>query len=158
MQSNMHKTLFILFALGLLIAASSVRANAKTAAAIIPKPAKMEVKIGAFPLAPGTQIFVLSDDCGARWVGEYLSKLVSPAVGDPVPTHINPNAVVYPGAILLSLQAPHTLGPEGYELAVTPYNVRIEATEAAGLFYGVQTLRQLLPAEIGSHAFGEEAR
>jgi hexosaminidase len=38
-----------------------------------------------------------------------------------------------------------TLGPEGYELEATPEFVKISAPEPAGIFYGVQTLRQLLP-------------
>ncbi|HVX67992.1 MAG TPA: beta-N-acetylhexosaminidase, partial [Bryobacteraceae bacterium] len=38
------------------------------------------------------------------------------------------------------------LGEEGYELTVRPAGVRITAREDAGLFYGGQTLRQLLPA------------
>ncbi|MGD1103824.1 MAG: beta-N-acetylhexosaminidase [Terriglobia bacterium] len=152
MQTNLHKTLFFLFAISLLITVSGVGADGNTAPAIIPRPVHMEVERGTFPLAPRTKIFVLSDDSGARWVGEYLAKLVSGALGSPVPAHINPNAVRDHGAIFLVLQAPHTLGPEGYELTVTPYNVRIEAEKATGLFYGVQTLRQMLPPEIESHA------
>jgi hexosaminidase len=152
MQSNPDKTLFICFALNLLITAFTARANANAAPAIIPKPAHMEAKRGAYHLDPRTQIFVLSDDAGARWVGEYLSKLVSTALGSPIRTHINSNAIVDHGAIFLELQASQTLGPEGYELNVTPYKIRIEAAKAAGLFYAVQTLRQMLPPEIESHA------
>lgn len=139
-------------AVNLLIAVSGHGAAGNKAPAIIPKPAHMQVKHGTFPLTPGTKILVLSDDGGARWVGEYLSKFVSGALGSPVPAHIHPNAIRDHGAVFLSLQATHTLGPEGYELTVTPYNVSIDAAKAAGLFYGVQTLRQMLPPEIESHA------
>jgi hexosaminidase len=40
------------------------------------------------------------------------------------------------------------LGPEGYTLDVSGAGVRLRAAEPAGLFYAVQTLRQLLPPEI----------
>ena len=41
-----------------------------------------------------------------------------------------------------------SLGPEGYTLTASADGVTIRAPEAAGLFYGVQTLRQLLPAVV----------
>lgn len=40
------------------------------------------------------------------------------------------------------------LGTEGYSLQVTAKGVLIQANQAAGLFYGIQTLFQLLPKEI----------
>jgi len=38
--------------------------------------------------------------------------------------------------------------PEGYQLIVSPNTIRIKANAANGFFYGLQTLYQLLPAEI----------
>jgi len=56
------------------------------------------------------------------------------------------------GAIQLTLNAtPNAeIGDEGYTLNVTNGGVKINANKAAGLFYGVQTLLQLLPPEIES--------
>lgn len=39
---------------------------------------------------------------------------------------------------------------EGYKLNVSPTTIRVEASSASGFFYSMQTLRQLLPAEINS--------
>jgi hexosaminidase len=53
------------------------------------------------------------------------------------------------GAILLTTnKAKADLGAEGYELAIAPKSVIIRAPEAAGLFYGSQTLLEMLPPEI----------
>jgi len=43
-----------------------------------------------------------------------------------------------------------TLGDEGYDLSVAAAGITIKANKPAGLFYGVQTLLQLLPKEIES--------
>lgn len=45
------------------------------------------------------------------------------------------------------------IGKEGYELKVSKEQVSIKANQPAGLFYGVQTLLQLLPKEIESNTF-----
>jgi hexosaminidase len=47
--------------------------------------------------------------------------------------------------IAFVLTGDSSLGTEGYELTVTEQGVRIGAASPAGLFYGAQTLRQLLP-------------
>ena len=53
--------------------------------------------------------------------------------------------------INLQLQPDLDLGREGYALTITPESISIRAPERAGVFYGIQTLRQLLsppPAEL----------
>ena len=53
-------------------------------------------------------------------------------------------------AIQLQIVNNATLGAEGYELQVNAKGVAIKANKSAGLFYGIQTLLQLLPKEIES--------
>jgi len=125
--------------------------NTAAPPAIIPKPARMEVRQGFFVFGPSTTVVLEPGDSGTRWVGEYLCTLLSNSVGRTVPLHTAAGGGTR-NAIRLSLSAPATLGPEGYEVIVSPQTIRISAGTAAGLFYGVQTLRQMLPPEIESPA------
>jgi hexosaminidase len=50
--------------------------------------------------------------------------------------------------LILNQQTDPLIGKEGYHLSVKANSVTLRANEAAGLFYGVQSLIQLLPAAI----------
>lgn len=50
-----------------------------------------------------------------------------------------------------------SLGPEGYKVTVSEQVVDISATDGAGLFYAVETIRQLLPPELEKEAITELA-
>ena len=122
----------------------------KSAAAIgvIPKPARVEIQSGAFELGPATRIDLETSSRDPHWVGEYLSGLLSKALGHSIPVHISDGAAPHHNAIIFSLKGPAALGPEGYELNVSRDAIHISAPKVAGLFYAVQTLRQMLPAQI----------
>jgi hexosaminidase len=97
-------------------------------------------------LAPDTRIMV---DAAARDTGEYLAGQLRPSTGYAFAIETNDTASPVPRAILLTTRdASRALGEEGYELTVASDSVVIRAPASAGLFYGVQSLLQLLPAEI----------
>ncbi|MFR9780538.1 family 20 glycosylhydrolase [Micromonospora sp. MS34] len=68
-----------------------------------------------------------------------------------------PDGAATAGGAPGSGDAAEELGDEGYRLDVTATEVRLTAPAAAGLFHGVQTLRQLLPAAI-EHTTPVDAR
>jgi hexosaminidase len=113
--------------------------------AVIPLPKKMECQEGAFRLQPKTSILV---DPASQGAGEYLAGWLRKATRYRLDIISSTRPRSTRGALVLTTKnAKPALGSEGYELAVTPDSVMIRASGQAGLFYGVQTLLQLLPPE-----------
>jgi hexosaminidase len=114
---------------------------------IIPLPVAITTTGDMFILSDTTRIYVDpgSDELAA--IGGYLAGWLGAA--DFVTTPDQPQA----GAIRLTTTgADPALGDEGYVLAVAADGVTIAANQPAGAFYGVQTLRQLLPVALESGA------
>ena len=115
--------------------------------AIIPEPQKIEMHAGSFTLNPETRVYV---DSASGGTAAFLTKPLRRSTGFPfaIDEASIPGASITNGILLTTANAKTNLGPEGYELIATPDSVVIRAPSQAGLFYGVQTLLQLLPPEI----------
>lgn len=115
---------------------------------VIPAPAEVKANPKAdFRLTPFTQIRTQPHSKDATRIGHYLARTLRPATGYPLPV-VPARRQHLPGiSLLLGKAAPRT-GTEGYQLDVARSGVTIRANTPAGLFAGVQTLRQLLPADI----------
>jgi hexosaminidase len=114
--------------------------------AIIPMPQKMERRSGIFELTPDTHI--AADSVSAQ-TARFLAARVRKATGFPLDM-ISAKSGGSGNILLTTRDAETNLGPEGYSLTVTPDSVVVRAPTQAGLFYGVQTLFQLLPPDIFS--------
>ncbi|HET6644656.1 MAG TPA: beta-N-acetylhexosaminidase [Fimbriimonadales bacterium] len=108
---------------------------------IIPMPAHLSVGDGAFTINAQTRIVA---EGNARGLGMRLREYLG-ATGYKLPIATQPhgNAITIRFAKELA-----QLGEEGYTLTVNPKGVTIAASAPAGAFYGIQTLRQLLPTSI----------
>lgn len=118
---------------------------------VIPRPVSVEVREGSFALRPQTEILVEPECPELRGVGQWLADFLRRATGFRLPV-VSPRDRDAAGlAIVLRLASAETaLGEEGYRLTVAADSVTICAHRPAGVFYGAQTLRQLLPPEIES--------
>ncbi len=110
---------------------------------IVPAPVEATADPAAdFALTPRT---VITAGAGAEQVAQYLGELLRPATGYALP--VQPDSQGQP-AIALDLGQDARVGAEGYRLRVARQGVTLQANTAAGLFRGVQSLRQLFPSAI----------
>ena len=130
--------------------ASATLAVASPMGNLIPLPVSAVPAEGSFVLSADTAICVDPGADQVQAIGQYLADRLAPATGFSLPV-LPASGSPARGTILLTVQgAPVTLGDEGYQLTISPEQVRIVARQPAGLFHGVQTLRQLLPPAIES--------
>ena len=111
---------------------------------IIPMPAELQQQEGNFTLKNGATFYASTPE--AKKVAEFFIKKLQ------VPTGYTFNLAEGEGkdGITLTLDATLSLNEEGYQMTVAPGQVKITAKAANGQFYGMQTLLQLLPAEVES--------
>jgi hexosaminidase len=106
---------------------------------VIPKPVSSNATGQTFLITERTSIVA---DEASRQVATYLAESLKTATG----LSLNVGSeTAEEGTIVLSLQGGSSkLGDEGYELNIDEKQVKITANKPAGLFYGVQTLRQMI--------------
>jgi hexosaminidase len=109
---------------------------------VLPVPASAVASGTTFTLTEGAPVVANSD--AAAPIGDYLSRLLGHG------SAVHRGASRPSGGIALMVDPAAPEGSEAYQLDVDPDGVTIRARTAVGLFWGVQTLRQLLPAGAGA--------
>ncbi|MFJ5263528.1 beta-N-acetylhexosaminidase [Streptomyces sp. NPDC088387] len=107
---------------------------------LIPGPARVtETGTGFLELGPATGLAAAE---GAESTERWLRSVLGAATGLPFPQA----PATQDGVVRLSVDPAvgAELGPEGYRLTVTPTGVDLVGGGQAGLFWGAQSLRQLL--------------
>jgi hexosaminidase len=126
-------------------APDTTAAVARPEQALVPLPASLERGSGGFTITEGTVLAVATQDPATQRIANHLVDLIRRSTGVNVPRNIQTGATTE-GRIVLRLdEQQKTLGAEGYELTIGPQSALLVAATPAGLFYGVQTIRQLLP-------------
>ena len=114
---------------------------------IIPLPQEMNVFEGEFTINKSTKFVI---DTGLKQLVSFFNDKLEKAAGFRL--EIIETSEDIDNCIIIQLgDCPAMLDNEGYTLHVGKNNIRINANKPAGIFYGLQTLRQLLPPEIESN-------
>lgn len=110
---------------------------------IIPKPANIEVKEGIFQFSKDTKI--ITSNVTQKEIATALMNKFKAATGWQ-PEFSNKK----PKNNYIEFKIDKNLNREAYQLEVTSKSIIITAKENAGLIYGLETIRQLLPTAIES--------
>ncbi|WP_205500067.1 beta-N-acetylhexosaminidase [Rufibacter psychrotolerans] len=131
----------VLLVVGLLLFASSGKAQQPHRYPIIPRPAKLTEKPGTFFITPNTKVYVKGGGPEIEKVADNFKTQLRETTGFSLQATSAPgkNAIAF--IVDASIQE-----REGYRLSITNKNITLAFKTAPGAFLGVQTIRQLLPA------------
>jgi hexosaminidase len=134
------------------VAAFPVTDAAGAALPLVPEPSAVSATGGPGYRLASTTVLRAEGGPAAEQVAGQLAALLRTSTGYALPVRDAPPPAAGSGSadagdsgVVLRLDRDAGTGPEGYRLASGPDGVVITAVTGAGLFHGVQTLRQLLP-------------
>ena len=111
---------------------------------IIPQPVSVEPGTGSFSITPVTKIVLTTK--GTDKIASYLIAYLEKLYGIHLPVVISAKGPDN-NAIILSVSKGNHAIAGGYQLVAGSKNIRIIGENEAGVFYGMQSLIQLLPPE-----------
>ncbi len=115
---------------------------------LIPKPVSITSTDGHFSLTSKSIISYSNQDKELKRLGDFLAERLRPATGFALTVQPTGSKQIV-GNISISLSSGDPLlGDEGYLLTIKSDRVNLIARKPAGIFNGIQTLRQLFPAKI----------
>lgn len=138
----MKKFFFLLIGIAFFSATAIAQQSSKPS--IIPQPDNITMGLQEcfFELTPDTKIINLLDDKNAKSVNNEINRLAQELLGKRLKT-----ASSIKGAHNIIIKKNNSLAAEGYILEIAPENVIIQAKNAAGAFYALQTIKQLVPVQ-----------
>ena len=115
---------------------------------IIPKPTSIDQHEGVFEFGKQTVLYAPVNNMEVKTVSDFLIEMLKPVTKVIYKPEGKKGKGKNKEIVFKIDPALRAQGEEAYNLTVTKNQILIEGANSKGLFYGVQTLRQLLPAEI----------
>ncbi|MBK8946863.1 MAG: family 20 glycosylhydrolase [Ignavibacteriae bacterium] len=139
----------IIFVIGISLVFISCQTNTKKDVSIIPEPKSVEVQNGEFIINDETKLIYDNEfgniDNILTYVNNHLTKSSGAEIKTAVGSNVNENSIYFKFDKNITNE-------EGYQLQSNTDGITISASSNIGIFYGVQTLLQLLPTEIFSQS------
>lgn len=144
----MKNILLSILTIGLLISGSACSKKENSEAgkgviALIPQPQELTAGSDYFQLTPKASITLDTSNDALVGIARYFNAKIAPATGFELPIEKH-------GKIQFNLTDDASLGEEGYHLQVKHSDIILTAYRPVGIFYGVQSLLQMLPPQIKS--------
>jgi hexosaminidase len=118
---------------------------------IVPIPTKVTLGEGVFSLQKDTRILIDENNKELNEIAQLLATKFEFSAGFPVKVGVYKPGSKAKNVIVLTLENPDVnLGKEGYTLDVSQKDIFVRSISANGVFYGIQSLLQLLPADFGN--------
>ena len=152
MKSNMQNIFSVILMAAILMACQTqkrpeveypVTDLSKTA--FIPIPATVESTGDAFGLDQYTAIYTAGNDEGLNEIGKYLAEKIRAKTGLVLPVNSNEATDIDRIIMIQQTDSPELGNPEGYDIIINRDSIVLKAPAAAGAFWAVQTLRQMIP-------------
>ncbi|MCU0355352.1 MAG: family 20 glycosylhydrolase [Cytophagales bacterium] len=138
---------FYLLFLLTLMACTQAPAQAPNTYHLIPAPVGLQPASGGFALTKDVMLVVPRNTEVLKTVAYFQAK-IKPATGFDLKTAETTSGPKI--QFVLNAKPDAAIKTDGYTLDVTPEQITLRANQPAGLFYGVQTLLQLMPAAVES--------
>jgi len=132
------KILILILIIGITSCEESINENSIVDIQLIPKPQKLNLGKGSFIIDKNTTIFCETE---FNIASQFLSAFLQNGANLTIETVAKSEAT-----IIIELDI--TIPEEGYTLDISDKNIIIRASGAGGAFYGIQTLRQLMPPSL----------
>jgi len=116
---------------------------------IIPLPQQFLIKERSFGINSSTRVCLSGENRELKSAAEYFAGLIRQSSGIELSIGQLSSCKDHVNAIFLVLED-RGLGAEGYELVVGENGIQITARTPQGIFYGLQSVRQLLPPQVES--------